>query len=492
MSHVLAIDQGTSSSRALVVAADGSIVAVASREFDQQFPHEGWVEQDPEIIWQTTIEAAREAIDKAPGGIDEIASIGIANQRETTLVWDAQTGEAVHPAIVWQDRRTAQRCQQIESDGFAPTISSITGLVVDPYFSSTKLEWLLQRDDVKRLAQTGRLRFGTVDAFLVWRLTGGSTHATDATNAARTQLYDIAEHRWSEVLVDYFGIPQSVLPAVKDCVDDFGVTDPKWLGKALPITGIAGDQQAALIGQGCFTPGSTKSTFGTGCFVIVNTGGQRVASQSNLLTTVGYRYAGETTFALEGSIFSAGVAIKWLRDTLGIIDDAAQTQTCAERIAGDTKGVYVVPAFTGLGAPHWEPDARATITGLTLDSGRDEIVTATLQSVAYQTHDLLMAVRADGVSVDHIRIDGGMVQNDWFCQFLADVLNTAVERPAVVETTALGAAMLAATGAGIVGDLATTATAWALDRRFDPVLQADARQRLLEGWNRAVRQTLNG
>ena len=494
MAHLLAIDQGTSSSRAIVFDAQGCVRAIGQRPFDQIFPHDGWVEQDPEALWQSTLGAAREAIAASGVAASSIAAIGIANQRETTLVWDAATGEPLRNAIVWQDRRTAERCDRARQEGMEPELIEVTGLLADPYFSSTKLEWLLSHEDLARQAQAGQVRFGTVDSFLIWRLTNGECHVTDATNASRTQLFDIGRQVWSERLLDYFGVPSSVLPDVRDCVGEFGIADAQWFGAAIPICGVAGDQQAALVGQACFAPGLTKSTYGTGCFLIVNTGAERVRSQARLLTTVGYRVAGTTSYAVEGSIFNAGVAIKWLRDKVGLIESAAESEAVARRIDGDTGGVYVVPAFTGLGAPHWRPDARGLVTGLTLDTGADEIVTATLKSVAFQTVDLLAAADADGVPVKALRVDGGMVGNDWFCQFLADVTDLEVARPVHTETTAVGAGLLAAVGSGLHADLESAAAAWNLkvpDRSFVPNAAPAARSAWIGGWHRAVQRTLS-
>ena len=490
MNYILAIDQGTSSSRAIVFDDVGNPVGEGSCSFDQIFPRDGWVEQDPEVIWNTTLKAAREAIASSPVEAAGIAAIGIANQRETTLLWDAESGQAVHNAIVWQDRRTADRCVQMQSDGMATTVNEVTGLVIDPYFSSTKVEWLLRDPEAQRLARSDRLRFGTVDTFLVWRFTGGRSHATDATNAARTQLFDITRHVWSDILLDYFGIPASLLPEVKDSVADYGRVEAQWFGAEIPIFGIAGDQQAALIGQGCISPGMVKSTYGTGCFVMANTGTKRVDSTTGLLTTIGYRVDGRTTFAMEGSIFSAGVAVKWLRDKLGFIENAAETSEIASKMGGNTNGVYVVPAFTGLGAPHWRSDARGVISGLTLDSGVNEIVTATLSSVAFQTMDLFNAFRSDGVEPQRVRIDGGMVQNDWFCQFLSDVTESVLERPILTETTALGVGFLAAIGAGLINHLEDASRHWSFDRRFSPAMEDDDRSARVDGWRRAVSQAL--
>ena len=494
VTYLLAIDQGTSSSRAIVFDTEGCVAATGQCPFDQSFPEDGWVEQDPEALWQSTLAAAREAI--AASGVDpvSIAAIGIANQRETTLVWDAATGETVGNAIVWQDRRTAERCDRARREGMEPELIEITGLLIDPYFSSTKLEWILSHDDLARRAGAGELRFGTVDSFLIWRLTKGKCHVTDATNASRTQLFDIGRQVWSERALDYFGVPPSVLPDVRDCVGEFGIADAEWFGAAIPICGVAGDQQAALIGQGCLTPGLTKSTYGTGCFLIANTGRERMRSASRLLTTVGYRVGGDTCYAVEGSIFNAGVAIKWLRDKVGLIETTAETEAIARRIGGDTGGVYVVPAFTGLGAPHWRPDARGLVTGLTLDTGADEIVTATLKSVAFQTADLLTAADTDGVSVKALRVDGGMVANDWFCQFLADITDLEVARPVNTETTAVGAGLLAAVGAGVYADLESAAEAWHLDRpdrSFAPGAPPAARSAWLGGWHAAVQRVLS-
>lgn len=491
MPYILAIDQGTSSSRAILFR-DGLPVAGGQRTFDQSFPADGWVEQDPEALWSTTVAAVRDALNA--GGIEakQVAAIGIANQRETTVLWDAETGAAAYPAIAWQDRRTAERCAAMRREGVEAGIRAATGLLIDPYFSSTKLAWLLEQGNLRRRAEAGTLRFGTVDSFLIWRLTRGRRHCTDATNASRTQLYDIAGHAWSAELLDYFDIPVAVLPEVKDSAADFGLCDAAHFGAEIPILGVAGDQQAALIGQGCFMPGMTKSTFGTGCFVMANAGGEKIESAARLLTTVAWRLRGETRFALEGSIFAAGAAIKWLRDGLGLIKDAAETEAIAQRIGGDTRGVHVVPAFTGLGAPHWRPDARGLITGLTLDDGREQVVTATLKSVAFQTVDLLAAIAADGIAAPALRIDGGMAANSWFCQFLADAANVPVERAQVAESTALGAAALASVGAGSAAALPAAAGDFRVDRRFAPQASAATREAWLQDWRAALAQAMEG
>jgi glycerol kinase len=491
MSLIMAIDQGTSSSRAIIFDLDGHILGTAQQPFDMIFPADGWVEQDPEVLWQTTLAAGREAIAAAGIGASDLAAIGITNQRETTLVWDRRTGECLYNAIVWQDRRTAERCEAMQREGMAQTVARETGLVIDPYFSGTKLAWLLENvPDLRRRAVAGELCFGTVDTFLIWRLTGGAVHATDATNASRTLLFDIGSQRWSPELTAYLDVPHSLLPEVRDSAADFGVTDAEWFGAPVPVLGVAGDQQAALIGQGCFEPGMSKSTYGTGCFVVTNTGPEQLASSQQLLTTVAYRIGGAPTYALEGSIFSAGVSIKWLRDRLGVIQDPAETEAAALRTGGDSGGVYLVPAFTGLGAPHWKPDARGLIAGLTLDSSRDQLVTATLQSVGFQTQELLAAMAADGARVERLRVDGGMVANTWLCQFLADITDCPVERPRITETTALGAATLAALGAGLVSDLAGAARLWQLEREFVPGLDPARRDALLAGWRQAVSRAL--
>jgi glycerol kinase len=491
MSHLLALDQGTSSSKAIIFNLTGRVVGVGQHEFDNIFPADGWVEQDPEVLWRTTLLAGREALASAGLKGEDIAAIGITNQRETTLVWERQTGRCLHNAIVWQDRRTADRCQLMRLDGLAEAVAETTGLLIDPYFSATKLAWILDNvSGAREQAESGALAFGTVDTFLVWRLTKGRHHATDASNASRTMLFDIARQTWSERLLNYFNIPAVMLPAVRDSAGDFGVADPEWFGAPIPICGIAGDQQAALIGQGCFKPGMAKSTYGTGCFAMINTGSEQLRSQQQLLTTVAYRLDGEITFALEGSIFSAGVAVKWLRDQLGLVVDAAETEAAAVRAQGDTAGVFLVPAFTGLGAPHWAPEARGLVSGLTLATTRDQLITATLQAVAFQSHELIAAMASDGALVDNIRVDGGMVVNDWLCQFLADVVNLPVERPEITETTALGAAILAALGAGLVQDLDAAARLWNLEREFLPAMDPARRESLLKGWRAAVARTL--
>lgn len=491
MSHIMAIDQGTSSSRVIIFDLQGRVVAAVAHEFDMSFPADGWVEQDPEVLWRTSLLAGREALHQAGLGGGDVAAIGITNQRETTLVWDRDTGACVHPAIVWQDRRTAKRCQDMIRAGMQEEVARITGLVIDPYFSGTKLAWLLDEvEDARRLAEAGRLCFGTVDSYLIWRLAKGGAHVTDASNASRTMLYDIGSGCWSEPLLEHFAIPRVMLPEVRDSAGFFATADPEWFGAAIPVLGVAGDQQAALIGQACFEPGMVKSTYGTGCFLMTNTGEVPVRSGNRLLTTVAYQLDGRTTYALEGSIFSAGVAVKWLRDQLGLITDAGESEAAARRTGGDAHGVYLVPAFTGLGAPYWAPEARGLFSGMTLDTSRDHLITAALASVAYQSAELVSAVGADGGSVERLRVDGGMVVNDWLCQFLADVIGVPVERPVNVETTALGAAVLASLGGKLVADLDAASRMWVLEREFLPAMPGAERERLLSGWRKAVERSL--
>jgi glycerol kinase len=492
----MALDQGTSSSRAIIYNHSGEVVSVAQHPFDMIFPADGWVEQDPETLWQTTLQAGRDAIAAAEISARDVSCIGITNQRETSLLWDKSNDRCVYNAIVWQDRRTADHCahmQNAELQGkpLGDVLAERTGLVIDPYFSSTKLAWLLRNVDAARpRAEQGELCFGTVDTFLIWRLTKGGAHVTDATNASRTQLFDIRTQSWCDELLNYFEIPATVLPQVCDSAGLFGIADAEWFGAEIPITGVLGDQQAALVGQGCFEQGMTKSTYGTGCFIMANTGSRALRSAEKLLTTVAYRVGGETTYALEGSIFVAGIAIKWLRDQLGLIDDPSDTQVAFERTGGDSSGVYVVPAFTGLGAPYWQPGVRGLITGLTLDSNRDHVLTAFLQSVVYQTQELLTAMANDGATVQRLRVDGGMVINDSLCQFLADIIDVPVERPENTETTALGAAMMAGVGQGIYTDLAASSQAWAAQHDFHPAMEPARRGTLLAGYQRATNQAL--
>jgi glycerol kinase len=489
---LLAIDQGTSSSRAVIYDHGARVVTSAQQEFPQIYPQPGWVEHDPEAIWKSVTAVTQEALQAAGATASDVTAIGITNQRETTVIWDRETGECVYNAIVWQDRRTADYCQSLIKDGLEPVVSKKTGLRLDPYFSGTKVAWILDHvDGVRARAEAGKLAFGTIDTFLLWRLTGGRVHATDATNASRTLLFNIHTQQWDEELLAMFSIPRALLPDVRDCADDFGIATHDCLGGEVPVCGIAGDQHAALIGQAGFAPGMTKCTYGTGCFVVANTGETALPSENQLLTTVGMRIDGAVTYALEGSVFVAGSAMQWLRDELRIIDAAPESEEIA-RHTGVIEDVFVVPAFAGLGAPHWDPDARGAILGLTRGSGREDIVTATLQSVAFQSCDLFNAMAEDGIRPSVIRVDGGMVQNAWFLQFLADVINIPVERPKNVESTVLGAAYLAGYQAGVIDSPAAISDLWARDALFEPTMQSAQRDRLLEGWNDAVRRVKTG
>ena len=486
-SYLLAIDQGTTSSRAILFGRHGECVASAQREFPQHFPHDGWIEHDPEDIWESVLATCREVLTKAGVAPQAIDGVGITNQRETTLVWDRNTGEPLYNAIVWQDRRTDEACQALRRAGHLDDVQARTGLLIDPYFSATKLAWLLDEvPDARARAERGELAFGTVDTFLIWRLTGGRVHATDATNASRTALFNIHEQCWDEALLALFDIPASLLPEVKDSSDDFGVLERQWLGHELPIAGVAGDQQAALVGQACFSPGMGKSTYGTGCFMIVNTGESPEVSRNRLLTTVAYRLNGKPTYAMEGSIFVAGATVQWLRDGLRLFADAAETEALACQTRSG-HSVYLVPAFTGLGAPHWDPRARGAILGLTRDTGIAEIVAAGLQAVCYQTRDLQACMDDDmAASPGILRVDGGMVANNWVMQFLADMLGVPVDRPTVLETTALGAAYLAGLRLGWYRDLEEIAGLWRCERRFSPQMDEGERERLYAGWKEAV------
>ncbi len=481
---ILAIDQGTTSTRAIVYGIDGTPIVTAQREFRQIFPRDGWVEHDPEEIWSTTLEVCREALN---GRAREVIAIGLTNQRETTVVWDRKTHAPLGHAIVWQDRRTADACEALKVAGKEPLVTERTGLLLDPYFSATKLRWILDHEDGARArAEAGELAFGTTDCFLLWRLTQGRVHATDATNASRTMLYNIHTGRWDDELLELFDIPAAVLPEVHDCAHEFGETEAGLFGSPIPIRGIAGDQQAAAIGQACFAPGMIKSTYGTGCFVLLNTGERPVRSKHRLLTTIAHRIEGRTTYALEGSIFVAGAAVQWLRDGLHVIESARDTEALARGLESN-RGVYLVPAFTGLGAPHWDPRARGALLGLTRDTGVAELARAALESVCYQTLDLVNAMGRDGaITPDTLRVDGGMVANDWLMQFLADVLGFAVERPVITETTALGAAYLAGLSAGAFDSLEDLARRWQREARFEPRLEAAEHEHLVAGWARAV------
>ena len=490
--YVLAIDQGTTSSRAIIFDGKMKVVATGQKEFPQHFPASGWVEHDPEDIWKSVVATVRAALRTARLQASDIAAIGITNQRETVVVWDRATGKPIHNAIVWQDRRTAAMCQNLKKRGLEPKFSKKTGLLLDPYFSGTKIAWLL--DNVKGArarARKGELLAGTIDTFLIWRLTGGKAHVTDATNASRTLIYNIARGEWDAELLKLLNIPVALLPEVKDCAADFGVTEKKLFGTEIPILGVAGDQHAATIGQACFEPGTMKSTYGTGCFAVLNTGTELVRSKNRLLSTIAYQLDGKVTYALEGSIFVAGAAVQWLRDGLKIVRRAADTGDMAAQ-ADPTQQVYLVPAFVGLGAPHWDADARGAIYGLTRNSGPAEFARAALESVAFQTLDLLDAMKKDwpaGRSQTVLRVDGGMVASDWTMQRLADILDAPVDRPKILETTALGAAWLAGSRAGVWPGMKDFAKNWALDRRFKSTMDDAERRRLVAGWRDAVKRT---
>ncbi len=492
MTYILAIDQGTTSSRTIVFDKDMKITASAQEEFTQHYPHSGWVEHEVADLWDTVERTAKQAMDKAGITAADVAGIGITNQRETVVVWDKTTGEAVHRAIVWQDRRTAKLCADLKAEGLEPEITEKTGLLLDPYFSSTKLKWILDNvEGARAKAEAGEVLFGTVDSYLIWKLTGGASHVTDATNAARTMLYNIREGQWDAAICAKLGVPMQMLPLVRDCASDFGRTSV--LGGDIPILGVAGDQQAATIGQACFEPGMFKSTYGTGCFALLNTGENLVRSQNRLLGTIAYQFDGKPIYALEGSIFIAGAVVQWLRDGLGIIAKAADTHPLAER-ADPEQELYLVPAFTGLGAPHWDAEARGAIYGLTRNSGPAEFARAALESVGYQTRDLLEAMHADWPEASDdgvLRVDGGMSASDWAMQFLSDIIGAPVDRPEVLETTALGVAWLAGMKAGVYPDQAGFAATWARDRRFEVAMAEEDRERRYAGWKDAVGRTLS-
>ncbi len=491
--YILAIDQGTTSTRSMIFDRDMRVVGLGQREFLQHFPASGWVEHEPEDIWASVLETIRLALADAGLSAADLAAIGITNQRETTVVWDRATGEALHRAVVWQDRRAAPVCEALKARGLEPIFAEKTGLLLDPYFSGTKLSWILDRvEGLRARAEKGEVCFGTVDSFLIYRLTGGRRHVTDATNASRTLIYNIGTNTWDEELLSILNIPAAMLPEVLDCAADFGVTDNALFGAEIPILGVAGDQQAAVIGNACFAPGMLKSTYGTGCFALLNTGTDRVASANRLLTTIAYRLEGVTTYALEGSIFIAGAAVQWLRDELGFISVASDVSALAEK-ADPNQRVYLVPAFTGLGAPYWDAQARGAIFGLTRATGPAEFARAALESVAYQTFDLLDAMRQDwgGDGDTVLRVDGGMVASDWTMQRLADILDAPVDRPVFLETTILGAAWLAASRAGIWPDREGFAAHWKRDRRFEPAMEAEERSAAIAGWRDSVSRCLS-
>ncbi|WP_424992635.1 glycerol kinase GlpK [Oceaniradius stylonematis] len=493
--YILAIDQGTTSTRAIVFAKDQTIAGIDQQEFAQHFPKSGWVEHDLEDIWRTVVETCKGAIADAGIAASDIAAIGITNQRETVALWDRATGEPAGKAIVWQDRRTSAICDALKADGHEALFTERTGLLLDPYFSGTKVKWMLDEvDGLRARSKAGEIAFGTIDTFVIWRLTGGARHVTDATNAARTLMYNIRENRWDDELLSILDVPAAMLPEVLDCAADFGTAKADIFGAEIPIYGVAGDQQAATIGNACFQPGMLKSTYGTGCFALLNTGEDAVASQNRLLTTIAYRLDGKTIYALEGSIFMAGATVQWLRDGLKIIDTAARSGEMADA-ADPEQDVYLVPAFVGLGAPHWDAEARGAMFGLTRATGPNEIAKATLEAVCYQTRDLLEAMHKDWPEASGaettLRVDGGMVASDWTMQRLADLLDAPVDRPTVLETTALGAAWLAGSRAGIWPDRDGFAATWARDRRFEPQMDADERARKIAGWDDAVSRTLS-
>ena len=493
MTHILAIDQGTTSTRAILFGPDMAPVASAQEEFEQHFPQSGWVEHEASDLWSTTASTCRGAIEKAGINANDITAIGITNQRETTVVWDRKTGKAIHRAIVWQDRRTSELCQRLKAEGYEDTVTERTGLLLDPYFSATKLKWLLDNvEGARARAEAGELAFGTIDSWVIWNLTGGKSHVTDATNAARTMLYDIRNGRWSKTMCDMLDIPMNMLPEVNDCAADFGVTRADLFGREIPILGVAGDQQAATVGQACFQPGMLKSTYGTGCFALLNTGDDPVTSKNRLLTTIAYQLDGKPTYALEGSIFIAGAVVQWLRDGLKIIRDAKETQPLANN-ADAGQDVVLVPAFTGLGAPYWNAECRGAVYGLTRGSGPEEMAKAALESVGFQTRDLLEAMHADWPDAEDaaLRVDGGMSASDWAMQFLSDILGAPVDRPQVLETTALGAAWLAGQRAGIYPAMEEFAATWALERKFEPNMDEDTRAKRYVRWGRAVQATLS-
>ena len=487
---ILSIDQGTTSTRSILFDLKGKPVFVSQKEFKQYYPKDGWVEHNPEEIWVTTKKVIKEIINKNKKIKGNILTIGITNQRETTLLWDSKTGKCIYNAIVWQDRRTANLCNKLKKKGLENLIKSRTGLLLDPYFSATKIKWIIKNiPSAKKLLKKNRLLFGTIDTYLIWKLTKGKIHATDSTNASRTMLFNIKKNCWDKKILKLLKIPESILPNVKNSADNFGFTDKSITKKSYPINGVIGDQQAATVGQSCFQKGSTKITFGTGAFIIMNTGNNKINSKNKLLSTICYRINNRTTFALEGSIFIAGASVQWLRDKLKIIKSAKITEKISKKQINNNN-VYLVPAFTGLGAPYWKPNVRGILTGLTRDTGRNEIIRATLESVAYQTSDLLNAMKKDGLKPSVIKVDGGMANNYWFIQFLTDILNIKVLKPKVYETTSLGAAVMAGYYIGVYKSLSDITRNWRFDKKFVPKIVHKNRLKLLNGWHRAIRKTL--
>tara|TARA_B100001123_G_scaffold358484_1_gene413332 strand:+ start:171 stop:1652 length:1482 start_codon:yes stop_codon:yes gene_type:complete len=487
---IIAIDQGTTSSRTILFSLKGKPIYSSQKEFKQYFPKSGWVEHNPEEIWNTTKNTLKKVINKVKDFGGKVLAIGITNQRETTVLWDKKTGKAVYNAIVWQDRRTEEYCKKLRKQNKETIIFNKTGLLIDPYFSGTKIKWVLDNVPLaKKLMNRKRLLFGTIDSFLIWRLTKGKIHATDATNASRTMIYNITSNKWDDTILNLFKIKKHILPEVKNCADDYGHTHPSITGKSIPISGVVGDQQSAAIGQCCFETGSLKSTYGTGAFILLNTGSRKIYSKNRLLTTICYRLNGKTTYALEGSIFIAGAGVQWLRDRMKFINKASDSEKIIKSLK-DNSGIYLVPAFTGIGAPYWNANARGVLSGITRDTGPKQIVRAIIESVAYQTHDLFEAMRHDGLRPKLVKVDGGMVMNNWFSQYLADMINIKVLRPKIHETTALGAAFMAGLNIGIYKSLKDISKQWSLDRKFSPKINNKFRKEVLKGWNTAIKRTL--
>ena len=487
---IISIDAGTTSNRSILFDLKGKPIFSSQKEFTQYFPKNGWVEHDPEEIWRTTIKTLKDVIKKARSLRGEVLTIGITNQRETTVLWDKKNGKTVYKAIVWQDRRTEDYCKKLRKQNKDTTIFNKTGLLIDPYFSGTKIKWILENiPKAKQLMNRNQLLFGTIDSFLIWRLTKGKVHATDATNASRTMIYNISSNKWDEAILKLLKINKNILPKVKDCADDYGQTHPSITEKSIPINGVVGDQQAATIGQCCFEPGSLKSTYGTGAFVLLNTGNKKIYSKNRLLTTIAYRIKGKTTYAMEGSIFIAGAGVQWLRDRMKFFKKASETEKLVKSLK-DNNNIYLVPAFTGLGAPHWDANARGVLTGITRDTNPREIVRATIEAVAYQTYDLFEAMKHDGLRPKIVKVDGGMVMNNWFSQFLSDIVNVKVLRPNVQETTAAGAAFMACLQIGVYKSLKDISKIWHLDKKFSPSMNNKSRNQLLKGWSSAIKKTL--
>ena len=487
---IISIDAGTTSNRSILFDLNGNPVFSSQKEFTQYFPKSGWVEHDPDEIWRTTVKTLKDVILKAKKLRGEILNIGITNQRETTVLWDKRTGKPVYNAIVWQDRRQEEFCAKLRKQNKDTMIFNKTGLLIDSYFSGTKIKWILDNVPIaKKLMNNKRLLFGTIDSFLIWRLTKGKVHATDATNASRTMIYNITSNKWDDTILKIFKIKKHILPVVKNCADDYGSTHPSITGKSIPITGVVGDQQSATIGQCCFEPGSLKSTYGTGAFILLNTGPRKIYSKNRLLTTICYRLNGKTTYALEGSIFNAGAGVQWLRDRMKFINKASDSEKIVKSLK-DNDGIYLVPAFTGIGAPYWNANSRGVLSGITRDTGPKEIVRAIIESVAYQTYDLFEAMRHDGLRPKLVKVDGGMVMNNWFSQYLADIINVKVLRPKVHETTALGAAFMAGLYLGKYKSLKDISKKWSLDKKFSPKVNNKFRKKVIKGWNTAIKRTL--